>query len=311
MDTDSYLSIPFFGGLQYHYSLGPGVLRLNQDVKKMFRQQQFDILLVDNKPYLYAATLQKIKQLQPRCKIANLLTDDPFGLYAKSWGLSRKTASLYDIHFVQRTVNVAEFKQVGASRVALCYRSFDPTYNRPIVLNDADKKIYETEVGFVGTYENYRASFIAFLIENAIPVSVTGDGWEGKPYWNIIQPYYKGPSVYGEKYIKTINGMQIALHFLRHANRDEQDSRTFEIPACKVFMIAESSDLQKKIFAENEEVVFFETKEQLLEKLLFFRQHSPERARIAANAYERCLKSGYSHQARMEKVLETILKIPA
>jgi spore maturation protein CgeB len=69
--------------------------------------------------------------------------------------------------------------------------------------------------------------------------------------------------VYEEEYIKTINGMEIALHFLRHGNRDEQDSRTFEIPACKVFMIAESSELHLQLFKENEEAVFFSSKKEL------------------------------------------------
>ena len=311
IDTDPYLLVPLFGGLQYHYSWGPGIIKLNRDVRKLISNNSYDIILVDNKPYLFSRTLKKIKKHHPFCKISNLITDDPFGLYAKSWGLSRKTAALYDIIFVQRSVNVEEFKRSGAKNVALCYRSFDPLFNRPLVLDESDREKYEAEIGFVGTYESYRAAYISFLIEKGIRVSVTGDGWENKDFWNIVRPYYRGPSVYGEEYIKTINGMKVALHFLRHANRDEQDSRTFEIPACGVFMLAESSTLQKQLFIDGEEAVFFETKEELLEKVNYYLIHIEERKRIALNGYKRCLESGYSHQARMENVLSVINYLPA
>jgi spore maturation protein CgeB len=101
--------------------------------------------------------------------------------------------------------------------------------------------------------------------------------------------------------------MEIALHFLRHGNRDEQDSRTFEIPACKIFMIAEKSLLHLQLFKENEEAVFFETKEELLEKVKFYRDNNEERERIAKNGYTRCISSGYDHRTRMEKVVQKIM----
>jgi len=306
IDTDPFILAKFIAGFQHHYNWGPGIYLLNKAVRKAVKNTGCEIVLVDNKTYLTARTLQYIKQYQSSAKIANLLTDDPFGLYGKSWSLLKKTASLYDIIFVQRKVNIEEFKLIGAKKIEICCRSFDPSFNRPLQLSAADVQKYAAEVGFAGTYETFRASFIAYLIQNNIAVAVTGDGWPEKDYWDIIKPYYKGPSVYGEEYIKTINGMGVALHFLRHANRDEQDSRTFEIPACKVFMLAEHSDLQQQLFKTNEEVVFFKTKEELLKKVNYYMVNEAERIRIALNGYNRCFMSGYDHQSRMKYVLETI-----
>jgi spore maturation protein CgeB len=122
----------------------------------------------------------------------------------------------------------------------------------------------------------------------------------------MIEPFYQGESTYGESYIKTINGMDIALHFLRHGNRDEQDSRTFEIPACGVFMLAEKSDTHLSLFEDGNEAVFFNTKEQLLEKVKYFLEHEDERKAIARAGLARCLQSGYSHERRLSQVLHTI-----
>jgi len=310
IDTDPYILARFISGFQHHYNWGPGIYLLNKVIRKAVKNIECKIVLVDNKPYLSALTFRHIKRYRPSAIIANLLTDDPFGLYGKSWSLLKNTASLYDIIFVQRKVNLEEFKLIGAKRIEICCRSFDPTFNRPLKLSAADVQKYAADVGFVGTYESNRASFIAYLIQNNVAVAVTGDGWPEKDYWDVIKPYYRGPSVYGEEYIKTLNGMGVALHFLRHANRDEQDSRTFEIPACKVFMLAEHSDLQEQLFKANDQVVFFKTKEELLEKVIYYKLNEAERKRIALNGYNRCFMSGYDHQSRMKVVLETITKIP-
>lgn len=305
INTDPYLLPKIVSGFQQHVNIGPGVFILNRKIREAVRKKKYDIVYVDNKPFLSKKTLRYLKQRQPSLKIANLLTDDPFGKFSKSWRRLKSTASLYDIFFVQREINITEFKNIGAKKVMLCYRSFDPDYNRPLELEQSDSN-YRTSVGFVGTYENSRAGYIAWLIQNNIPVSVTGNDWPNGEYWDVIKPFYKGPSVYGEEYIRTINGMDIALHFLRHGNRDEQDSRTFEIPACKVFMLAEASELHKQLFIENEEAVFFTSKDELLSKVKYYMTAEEERSRIALNGYNKCLNGGYDHQTRMEKVLLTI-----
>lgn len=307
IDTDPYILAKFISGFQYHLNVGPGVWLLNKRIQKVISKRKYDVVLIDNKPYLSAYTLKFIKKLHPYTRIANLLTDDPFGKFSRSWPLLKRTASLYDLFFVQRQVNTKELKNQGAKRVEICYRSFDPAYNRPMELVGVDEKEYHVPIGFVGTYENVRASYVAYLIQNNVPVWVRGNDWPAGEYWDIIKPFYKGPSVFEEEYIKAINGMDIALHFLRHGNRDEQDSRTFEIPASKIFMIAERSDVHEQLFKENEEAVFFSTKEELLEKVKYYIAAHGERRKIAENGYRRCVESKYDHRSRMESVINTIM----
>ncbi len=307
VDTDPYVLMKFFSGFQHHFNIGPGIFLLNRKIRKEISRARYDIVYVDNKSYLLPGTLRFIKQKSGSTKIAGILTDDPFGLYTKSWRLLKKTIPLFDIFFVQRKVNIVELKSRGAKKVEVCYRSYDPGYNRPLKLSREDYEKYHATVGFVGTYENVRAGYIAYLIRNGIPVYVTGNDWPGAEYWDVIRPFYRGPSVFEEEYIKAVNGLDIALHFLRHANRDEQDSRTFEIPACGVFMIAEGSELHEQLFEKNREAVFFYSKEELLEKVKYYLHHIDEARAIAKAGYIRCTNSGYTHQDRIKYVLDTIM----
>ena len=309
INIDKLIYGSVFRRVHYHLNAGPGIFRLNRQILDAVKEKAPDLLLIDNKPFVTASTLRKIRRIAPGIRIINLITDDPTGQYRYAWRLCLKTVSLYDCHFVQRKVNIAELKAAGAKRVELCYRSYDPSFHQPISLSEADAKRYAADVGFVGTYEDSREEYIAYLIQHNIPVSITGDGWPKGKYWNIIKPHYRGPSVYGDPYIKTLNGMKIALHFLRHANRDEQDSRTFEIPACRVFMLAEASELHLSLFSDGKEAVFFESKEELLEKLKYYLVHDAERKLIAGKGYERGIQSGYDHTSRLKQVIETVFPV--
>lgn len=307
IDSDEYILSSKFRSIHYHFNLGPGISRLNRKIRDIITSGNFEIVWVDNKTYLTAATLSSIKEKQPDCRIVNLLTDDPFGRHQAHWKLLNRTIPYFDFFFVQRKVNVGELYHLGAKRVEVCYRSYDPEYNKPIELSAEDKTYYGTRVGFIGTYENVRAGYIAYLIKKGIAVQITGNGWPEKDYWDVIMPNYKGPTVYDEKYIKSICGMEIALHFLRHGNRDEQDSRTFEIPSCKVFMLAERSEVHMELFEEDKEAVFFSSKEELFKKLKYYLAHPEEVKKIADAGYRRCISSGYTHQHRLQEVLNLVM----
>jgi spore maturation protein CgeB len=303
IDADIYGNV--FSSLHHRLNMGPGVSKLNKKITKKIEAFKPQLIWVD-KPFITAKTIRQSKKQMPGLRWINLITDDFNGKYKRAWRLLRATASLYDMHFVQRIENVEELNAYGANKVLLCFRSYDPAFHRPITLSDTDKNKYGTRVGFIGTWEKEREEAVAFLIKNKIEVSITGDGWPKGEHWNLIQPFYQGPSVYGEEYIKRLNGMEIALHFLRHANRDGQDSRTFEIPACKVFMLAERSELHQQFFEEDTEAVFFSTNNELLEKVKYYRDDKEARIKIAEAGYARVIKSGYSHKERLTQVLQQI-----
>ena len=204
------------------------------------------------------------------------------------------------MHFVSRVPNIEEYKRHGAKIIYDYDRSFSKLLHRPIELNSADKLKYVTPVGFIGSYAPDREAMIAYLIQQGVPVAVYGNGWEGKKHWTTISPHFRSKGRMGEEYVKILNGMDIALHFLRRENRDEQDSRSFEIPACGVFMLAERSSKHESFFMEDEEAVFFDTKEELLEKVNYFIQNSEQRKQIAKKGFERSITSCYDHHSRMQ-----------
>ena len=306
VDIDQPVFNSIFSSIHYRFNMGPGILQLGATLDKVMKSAMPDILWLDNKIFVPTGVLRKCRKRNPGLRIVNLITDDVTGHAKAGWRLTLRAAPLVDFHFVQRKINVAELKPYGARNVHICYRSFDPAFHRRLKWTDAERQAYHCEVGFIGTYEAPREEFIAYLIDHGIRVQVTGNDWPKGRQWEKIKPFYKGPSVYGEEYIRTINGMDIALHFLRHSNRDEQDSRTFEIPACGTFMLAERSDLHMALFEENKEAVFFSTKEELLSKVTQYLSMPEERLQIADAGMRKCHTAGFTHESRLKEVMEKL-----
>jgi len=304
LDVDPYIFGTIWVRFHYHLCFGPGIASLNRELIKQLAEFKPDLIWVDNKPFVKSSTLKQIKNQYPKTKIINVITDDPFGKFYYSWRSIYKTFKYYDCHFVQREENISELKKWGANRVETCFRSFDPNFHRVLNSEEFDLSNYKSEIGFIGSYEEEREEYITYLVQNGIKLTITGDGWPSGKYWNILKEYYTGPSVYGDEYIKRINGMEIALHFLRKANRDQQDSRTFEIPACRTFMLAERSHLHLNFFEEGKEADYFTSKEELLKKIKYYLINKAERDRIAFEGYKRSYASGYDHESRLKHVID-------
>jgi hypothetical protein len=295
------------GKIQFHFGWGRNIDKLNQDFIKLAQQTKPDLIWVDKGLYLKANTLLTVKKLIST-KITHLVPDDPFGYNRKGWRIFYGAIPEYDLHFVKRPYNIVEYKQLGADKVFEYDHSFDPLVHKPMQLSSQEYEKYHAKVGFIGTWEVERADHILFLVENGINISIWGKYWNRYRYWNKLKPFYKGGEVYGSDYAKVLSGLDIALHFLRKANRDAQDSRTFEIPACGTFMLAERTYKHEQFFKANEEAVFFEDKEDLLQKILYYQEHETERKKIAQLGYLRCQTRGYDHENRLNSMLELVKK---
>ena len=292
--------------IHHKLNIGYGIYKLNKQVNKAVDDLKPDLIWVDNKPYLWEKTLKNILEKLPNSKIINLVTDDANGKFKSSWKITPKTAKYYHHHFVQRVENFDDYYSWGAHKVDFCLRSFDPNFHKIIELNITEKEQFSWDVGFIGSYEEERAEYIAHLINNGITVRVIGDGWANKKYWEIIEPHYVSKGVYSEEYVKRLNAIKIVLHFIRVANRDQQDSRTFEIPACGAFMLAQRTPIHEDLFEENVDAVFFDNKDELLDKCLKYLNDDNLRNHIKINGYKKVHEAKHDHSSRLKYVLSKI-----
>jgi spore maturation protein CgeB len=277
---------------------------LNQSLEAAIAEHQSDLLWVEKANTIFPSTYRILKQNFPKLKIVYYSEDDIYIRNNRSEYL-RQSLSLFDMVYTTKPRNVDELPKLGAKNIFCIFQAYDRNFHQPLTLSAQDREHWGADVGFAGFFERDRAEKMLFLAENGIKVRVWGFNWQAWPHQhpNLI---LEGKPVHNEDFVKVLNATRINLNFLRKINRDQHTSRSLEIPACQGFMLAERTEEHLQLFEEGREAEFFESKEELLEKVQFYLSHEDLRQKIAKAGRDRCIKSGYSHHDRLKIMLDRL-----
>jgi spore maturation protein CgeB len=287
----------------------PDRTQVNEKTLQITREQTPDLIWIEKGLMVKPRTLKQIKRIDPDIVLVFYSTDNMIKRHNQS-AYFRGCLSIYDwicqyAYFEGKNRVKKWFRQMGAKRLLFTDGAYDRDAHRPLCVTKEDPQRLGADVVFVGSFEVDRARQMLYLAQNGVPVRVWGGRWEG---WQDRHPNLtvEARPIYGRDYAKALCASKIALGFLRKMNDDLQTGRTMEIPACGTFMLAERTRDHLKLFEEGKEAEFFDSKEELLEKVRYYLQHDDERERIAKAGRKRCVESGYSHHDRLKYMLDVI-----
>lgn len=252
---------------------GPQVKKLNQDLLNLISENGFDAVFVYRGSHLYPETLARAKALSPDAIFIGYNNDDPFSNAYPFWLWRHfvKSIPLYDLVLAYRKVNVHEFRRSGAKRVELFRSWYVPSRNRPVDLTDSERQDFGCDVVFVGHLENDgRLECIDRLVAAGIDMRLFGPPYEWvAPLRRAGMEHLasKVKLVWGKDYNLALAGAKIALCFLSKMNRDTYTRRCFEIPASGTLLLAERTPDLETLFTEGVEAVFFDSEEDLINKV--------------------------------------------
>lgn len=241
---------------------------------------------------VYPKTIQFLKKSHPEIRYI-FWTGDNMDKRFNSTLYFHKNKKEFDLNIISNKKyydNLMLSKQL-TSPVIYLEKGFDPRIHYPRV-----KKNYKKDVVFIGTYEKERFDYINYLAENGIEVHIYGNNWNVKTHSKFL--HIHGNEIIGDDFTKMIHQTRICLNFLRQINQDVITSRTFEIPASGGFMLSERTEFQKKYFKEDKDAVYFSSKKELLEKVVYFLNHDDEREKIRENGINVSVKKKYSLEER-------------
>jgi hypothetical protein len=277
----------------------------NATLLRMVGDAPWDVIWIDKGTTIEAKTLSEVRRLRPQCRIVGYSPDDMYARHNQSRPFLG-SLPLYDVYFTTKSYGVAELTSLGARRVYFVDNAYDPATHRPIPVTSDDRRRFGGLVGFIGAYEGQRCRAMEFLATNGVPVRVWGPRWPSRHMVSGMR--VERQCLWGDAYALATCCFDINLGFLRKINRDLQTTRSVEIPACGAFMLAERTAEHQALFEEGREAAFFDCDEEMLEKVRYYLAHEEERRKIAAAGRDRCLRSGYSNQARLAGVLEIAVK---
>ena len=98
--------------------------------------------------------------------------------------------------------------------------------------------------------------------------------------------------------------LNVLVTLFSKLNNDGYTRRCFEIPATKTPMLVRKTDEIISLFNQDE-IILFETKEELLNKIFYYLKNLKEAKIIGQKGYERNLKSKNEVKDRAEQIIET------
>lgn len=213
-------------------------------------------------------------------------------------------AQCMDLVVVYDCLTRHRFRQYGVDAISF-YSSFDSDIYKRRALSQKTM-----DVSFIGDTSNKmeRRRYIDHMAERGMPVEVFGTG-SGNGQVTL------------ERMVEIFNSTKINLNFtgisLKNAIRREPNinlrlrqikGRLSEIALCGGFVLTEYVPGIEEVFEVDNEIVTFDSREELFDKASYYLKNDAERERIANNGYERALKE-YSLKAAVPMLISRIEEI--
>jgi len=244
--------------------------------------------------WVYSHTIDTIRQAGI-CTV-NYAFDDSqsfWGRYERSgWSGNALLSRHYDFSIIaQHPYNEKKYRLIGAAALFL------PSAGNPSAFYI--KKVQQKRkflISLVGQKTPERDQLIDYLRSNNIPVHVAGKGWDTGEitHEEMITIFRNSLLVLGSGIHGTSRGISLK-------------GRDFEIPLTGTAYITTDNPVLRNYFVPSQEIVFYKTKEELLDTIRYYRENQDEAIAIGKAGQKRAL-SEHTWEHRWREVLTLIKK---
>lgn len=267
-----------------------GLAKVNIALLETLKNIKPNLLLLGHSELITIETLKIAKQTYPEMKIA-MWWVDPFERIAHI----PERLALIDNFFATTGNNYLEHLFGSDTRANL---SFFPNVCDLSIEVESSKDInkYDYDLLYIGREDDRRKEFLDYI----------------KSLHNILIGVFgqtKKNLLIGSHYYEMIQKTKIALNYSRFNDIELYSSdRIIQLTASGVMVMTPRIPQFERLFAE-EEVVYFENKEEFREKLNYFLTHDDERKKIAFNGYQKA-HNAYNNTRVVKFMLEMIYNAP-
>ncbi len=286
---------------------GRGVFALNRALSLFARAHHYDAVWIEKGVWIYPEKVAALRY-DSRLRLLIHYTPDPQIVFNRSRHFL-SAIPLYDLLVTTKLYEIEAYKTLGARETLLVLQG----YGRKFMATDDTERgdpALRSEVCFIGRCERHYAGRLKAVSSRLNGLHVWGPRW---PRYARFHPWAReviqGDGLWGTRYPLALRSTKIALGLLSKCVPETTTTRTFEIPATGTFMLAERTEDHLSLFEEGKEAEYFASDEELCDKIRFYLANNGARETIARAGQERCIKSGYSDEHQLRRVLEQAAKL--
>jgi hypothetical protein len=285
-----------------------------------------DLVWAEKQEYLRLDTIEAMRKTGAR--LVHFTPDPYFSLPWKRTRLMDESLSAFDDLVYCKAYERSDYEALGKN-LAYMPLGYCDEVHRPLPSAEAR---WNSTVGFLGGWEPRRERLLSALASVGIDMKIWGGHWDflkdakwtprrhiilrqlaGADHYSFhrdeaLARAHQGGEVYADDYARALTGARIGLGLLRKVCADQHTTRSFEIPACGSLLLADRTGEHQEFFEEGREAEFFDSPEELVEKVRFYSANESARTRVAQAGRERCETGRYAYVHRMSGALETICR---
>lgn len=265
-----------------------------------------DIVLVGKGAYFSAAALRQVHEVTGAVMV-NWAPDDPFNRANSTRDLV-ESIPLYDLYVCTKRAVMDDMVRAGCARAIYVRFGYKPDLHFPEPpATTEESRRFDCDVMFIGGGDADRAPYFETLVRELpeLNLSLYGGYWNRYP---ALRRYWRGNAI-GREFRLAVGGAKICVNLVRRANRDDHVMRTFELPACGGFMLAERTDAHQELFAEDREAAFFSTRDELVAKVRRWLVRDDDRHTIANAAHRKISEGRNTYADRMDEILTAVAEL--
>lgn len=306
-DTHAYIPENLVGRLEQRYLLGPHITKVNRMVVERIREMRPDVAHFYQGHHYTAKTIASIAQI---AFASGSHCDDPLGRPAqREYRLLTEALSEYDGYHVNRQCNIDEAAAAGIRRARVLMMYYIPWLHYPAQLSILEHDTWGSDVVFAGHMEpDLRIECLSRTVRAGLKCRIFGGDseWRAVLARDVLQTVRPISYARGADYRRALCASKIGACFFSKWNRDQYTNRSWEIPACGVFLLSERTPAMQEFYCEGKEAEFFEGPEEFIDKVQFYLRDEIARKRIAAAGYARVVASGNDIYNRMRQWLADV-----
>jgi spore maturation protein CgeB len=265
-------------------------------IQVMSIQKDFnaDLIIVVKCTNLSAKILKELHR--SGAAIVQINTDHPQMDPGLKNGVYLSALKEYDLVVTFARLLIPVYYQMGAKRVYRLPFAYDPEIHKPVTLNDSERDIFTSSISYLGAWGFFQQQWLEPLLPYGL--KIFGGLWHNLPFRHPLRScvnLYRG---WGEEMAKVCAGSQIVVNLMRAEHACAHSMKTFEIPACGGFMLTNRTEEQKEFFQEDTEAVYFDTQNELIDRVNFYLANSNARDRIREAGIRAAMLHTYLERAR-------------
>lgn len=258
------------------------------------RETNPDLVFVLKGWYFKPETLRQLKQEFPETELFCFNPENPWSegfAYSNEW--MRESIPIFDSYFTWGRFLISKLEAAGATRVEHLPFAHDPSLHYPVSVDTEEQTNYDSDIAFIGTWSKERERVINRLLD--FEITIWGNRWEKAA--PSIQDRCTHSTAIGEEFSMICKGSNIMLDVLREQMIPSHSMKSFEIPACRGFLLCNKGKELDDFYRIGRDIVCYSDLEDIVNKVNYYLTAQKERERIAKSGREVAKKHTYRDRA--------------